>query len=195
MEMIRFRKLGPMLDIAEDFVRGFHRDQGDRMYSLLVNASSATDTYPTTGTTSLDNNILSINQTAFNIMNAVKDTRNLPITTPLVAYITPDARSSVMRAMGELSQGFSGSTERVTFNVQFMYTFNDNMPSATTGQDFAGIMVLPGHKIQYATLTDRPLMFNDTDILSLSFIQTAFAYYGAGVLDTSQIRTFEIIRF
>lgn len=186
-EMIRFRKIGPMLDLAEDFRKGYFKDKADRHYNLLTTSAGAIEAADDTGSSTLEKDINTLNNAAFNLLNGLKDTRNLPMTTPLLLYTTPQMQTRLNRALAEVSQAFPGSTTRVTYNITPVYTFNDNLPAAVTTESFAGLLVVPGEKIQAATIM-QPTFFNDTDILSLSFIQTAFSYYGAGVLDINQIR-------
>lgn len=186
-ELIRFRKLGPMLDIAEDFVRGYNRDKADRFYTLLANSSSQT-VAANQNADEVAADVKSINNGAFTLLNGLRNTRNLPDSQEILMYITPQFKERGLRAFGELSQTFAGSTGRVVYNVRPVFTFNSNLPAAASGESFAGLMVVPGFLNQWAQLME-PTMFDDTDILSLSFIQTAFAYYGGAVIDPNQVLT------
>ena len=187
-EMIMKRQVGRMLDIAEDFRNTYWQDKADRHYSLLTNASHATR-----GDTGSDlaSWIDDLNGAAYDLLEGVKDTRNLPAGTEVLCYAPVQAKTLINRALGELSQAFSGSTKRIEYNITPIYTFNSNMPTASTGSTYACLMVIPGHKIQRAEA--MPVTFySDTDILSLTFIQTAFSFYGAIVADTNQVLTFDL---
>jgi len=185
-ELIRFRRISVMVDLAAKFQRGYNTDKADRFYTLLGNAAGATNETDI-GTSTLEKDISAINTGAYDMLNAVKNTRNLPESTELLLYVSPQHKARILRALGEVSQAFSGSTTRVVFNVRPIFTFNSNLGAASSGFGFAGLMVIPGHKNQWAQLMDVT-MFEDRDITSLSFIQTAFAYYGGAVLDTNQVR-------
>lgn len=186
-EMIMRRQVGRMLDIAEDFRRGFWVDKANRHYSILANASGdlRAATLPT-----LEGWITDINNAAITLLDRVKNTRNLPLSHQLLIYAHPSARTKINRALGEMSQAFNGSTMRVEYNIRPIYTFNSNLPSAASGESEACLMVIPGYKLQMGEA--MPVTFyNDTDILNLSFIQTAFSFYGAIAADSgTQILTF-----
>lgn len=187
-EMITRRQVGRMMDLAMDFRNRFWQDKADRHYTLLTNGSG--NTLGDTGSTTAAN-ITDINTAAFTVLNAVKNTRNLPVSTNLLLYAPVQARSIIDVALGQLSQAYNGSTKLVRYNITPMYTFNSNMPSTATGSVYTCLMVIPGHKIQMAEA--MPVTFyNDTDVLSLTFIQTAFSFYGAIVADTNQIATFDL---
>ena len=186
-ELIRFRRISVMIDLAEKFRTGYQADKSSRFYTLLAAASGATD-QTDVGTSQLEQDISAINTGAYNVLNALKDTRNLPLGTELLLYVSPQYQDRVRRALGELSQAFSGSTGRIHYNVRPIFTFDSALPTASSGFTFAGLMVAPGMKNQYAQLMDVT-MYEDRDITSLSMIQTAFAYYGGACLDTNQVRT------
>jgi hypothetical protein len=61
------------------------------------------------------------------------------------------------------------------------------LPQPATGQDFVGLFVIPQRKIQFGQVM-APTLYSEQDILSLSYIQTAWQYYGAGVGATTQLR-------
>ena len=138
-----------MIDLAEKFRRGYNTDKADRFYTLLTNASHDT-LEQGTAPSEVEGDIRAIEEAAENILEGVKDTRNLPAGTELLMYVPLSSsgrrRSRILRALGELSQAFQGSTQRVTYNVRPIFSFNSNLPTASSGFDFAALMVIPGHK-------------------------------------------------
>lgn len=189
-EMIRFRKVGPIMDIMQDFRDGYGRAKANAAYAALTTASAANVTTPdTTGSTVLEKDINTINTAVQARLTALKDTRNLPATTP-VFMVIPDAgtlaRSRILRALGELSQAFQTSTIRVSYNVIPIFTYNANLPAAATGEAFRGLIVVPGLKNQQGSAADL-ISLSDTDRLSLTYIQSQFAYWGLYVLDSAQV--------
>jgi hypothetical protein len=187
-EAIRFRKIGPLLDQMEDFRRGYWRKKTNQHYELLANAAKDDiDIYPQTGGNDLENDILALNNTAYNILLNLKDSRNLDDSTEMLLYISPKAKSRILRALSEVSQAYAGSKERIVFNIRPIFTFNSNLPSALSGDSYGAIMCVPGYNSQTATVME-PTFYNDQDILSLSYITTGFSYYGACIADTKQVR-------
>lgn len=189
-EMIRFRKIGPIMDIMQDFRDGYGRAKANAAYAALTAAAGATTTPDTTGSTNLEKDINTINTAAQALLYGLRNTRNLPATTPVV-LIVPDAtalvRSRILRALGELSQAFQTSTQRINYNVTPLFTFNTNLPAAATGEAFRGLMVVPGLKSQQATAM-ASITLTDTDRLSLTYITSQFSYWGLYVLDGNQVR-------
>jgi hypothetical protein len=90
--------------------------------------------------------------------------------------------------MRKLINDVAGSQSVIPWSIRPVYTLNENIPAAATGDAFRGLLVLPGRKIQMAQ--PMPVTFyNDFDILSLSYIQAGWEYFGAGVAETTQVRT------
>jgi hypothetical protein len=187
-ELIRFRRFTELVDLVEEMRRSYMQDLADRYYTLLVGASHTTIA-ASVGGTEIENDINSINGAAYDLLDGLKDTRNLPMSHEVLIYITPQAQARVQRALGELSQSFAQSTGRVIYNVRPLFSFNSNLPSAASGETYAGIMCVGGFKSQSATLMG-PTFYTDEDILSLSYIRTCFSYIGGACADTNQILTF-----
>ena len=158
----------PFAQLAEDFQRGYNRDKANRFYTMLTAAASGTVDTSLTGTTAIEKNIGRLNDSADAMLEALKNTRNLGDDTEILLYYPPAFKQFVLRALGELSQAFSGSTQRIFYNIRPIATRNDNMPTAATN-DFACMMVVPGLKNQWAQIM-APTFFSETDILSLSFV-------------------------
>ena len=182
-EMIRFRRVSQMLDMAEDFRKTKGQYDADKHYALLANA--AHDTFGGLGATN-DLYIDTINGAAYNLLEGLKDTRNLPAETQILLYAPVQAKAIINRAISTVNQEFQGSRNRLEYNVTPIYTFNSNLPDAATGTGYGCLMVVPGLKIQRAEAMPVT-MYNDTDILSLTFITSAFTYYGAYVADANQV--------
>ena len=188
-EMIRFRDFTALVNTVEDAVEAHQADKADRHYALLTAAAQTTTSYQsTTGNSQKDNDIETLNKAYADLIIANKDKfRGLNANVEVLLYLPITAKGRIERAANSLINDVTGSGSRVQFNIRRIYTLNNNLPAATTGVDFAGLLVLPERKIQKGQLVE-PVVFNEQDILSLSYIQTAWQYYGSGVGATSQCR-------
>lgn len=193
-EIIRFKKLVAMMQVADKFVRGYQTDKADRFYALLARSFGANIQNPTGGATVLANDIATLNDAAFELLNGLKNTLNLSLGTEILLYADARYQSRINQALSTVDQAFAGSRGSMEYRIRPVYTLNDDIAAlaAPTGTTFSGMMVIPGFRNQWAQLMDVT-MFNDNDITSLSFIQTAFAYYGGACLDSNQFRKVEFV--
>jgi len=187
-EMIRQRQLGALLETAEAAVEAHHADKADRMYALLTAGATASTAYQsTTGNTQVDNDIDTLNKVYSDLIIANKDKfRGLNANVEVLAYFPITAKGRIERAMNKVINADGGGA-RVQFNIRRLYTLNGNLPVPATGQDFVGLFVIPQRKIQFAQEM-APTIYSEQDILSLSYIQTSWQYYGAGAGAISQLR-------
>ena len=189
-EMIRYRRLGAMLEMTESQIEAHWADKADRHYSALTAAGTLETTYQTTtGNTQTDNDIdtISAGYTASLIANK-NNFRGLQANSEMLLYLPVTMKTRVNRAIKKLINEVQGSESILPWNIRPIYSLNDNLPAAETGEVARGLLVLPGRKIQTATEMDKTI-FNDEDILSLSKFQVAWEYYGSGIGETDQIRT------
>ena len=187
-EMIRFRKVPAMLDFMEMFRNKFFANKANNHYTLITAGFGGTTTYQGAATdTQASRDIATINQAAYEIGNAVKDKGYTM--GQYVLYLPESMRSRITTAInisgkqvtipGALADGSIMDT--INYNVRPAFTFDSNLSGTT------GYMVLPGNKIQRADVM-QPTSYTDMDILSFQNVQAVWAYYGAAVGDTDQIR-------
>jgi hypothetical protein len=189
-EMIRFRKVGMMIDLAEEQREAHWATKADRMYGLYAASSGATGSYITeTGNEQFENDIATISADYTGLIRANQAKfSGLRANAEVLLYLPIEGQTRINRALRKLVDATTGSASIIPWNVRPIYTLNGSLPSAQTGEAFRGLMILPGRKIQMAQLL-APTIYNDFDILSLSQIQAEWEYFGAGVAETSQIRT------
>lgn len=195
-EMVRFRKLEVMQQIAETFRERFYKDKANRHYLVLSTAAEDQTNVTwqgSTGDAEVERDIKTINELAYQIANDTKDagygdTANAEF----VLYANPKVRSRITRALSYIGQDVAGMPLRVDYNVTPYFTFDPYIASSagsSTNTDI--LMVLPGQKIQRATVME-PTTFSDTDILSLSYVDAVWSYYGATAADSRQARIGEL---
>lgn len=189
-EMIRFRDLGAMIDLQEAASEAHYADKADRHYSLLTASSSATTTYQGAGTdTQVERDIMTLNAAyTAHIRANVSKFRGLRANTEVLLYAPIEMQARINRAMKKLIDSTQGSAAILPWAIRPVYTLNNNMPAAQTGEVARCLMVLPERKIQTAQAM-APTFYNEFDAKTLSFIQAGWEYYGSGVGETSQIRT------
>lgn len=190
-EMIRFRKLGVMAEIGESQIEAHWADKADRHYAALRAAAvaNATTAYQTTtGNAQVDNDIETLGQAYSDLVVQNKDLfRGLTANVEVLLYLPIEAKTRINRAMKKLINDVSGSDLRLPWTVTPIYTLNDSIATSATGADFSGVMVLPQRKIQTGQLL-APTIYSEQDILTLSYIQTAWEYYGSGIAEIKQCR-------
>lgn len=183
-ELMRFREVAAMMDKAETFRNGFYVTKGDAHYLLIVTAAGAhiTTWQGVVADGELRRDIKTLNMGAYNIGNLCKakgygNTANAQF----VLYADPIFKSRILAALRATTTGLQipqSVGAQIEANITPIFTFNSNLKGKI-------IMGLPGFKAQRADIM-LPQQFNDTDILSLTYIQSVFAYYGAGIGDTEQ---------
>jgi len=189
-EMIRFRQLGMMMEISESQVEAHWADKADRHYTALYAAgsSNATTAYQTeTGNTQVDNDIATLNQAYADALVQNKDKfRGLSANETMILYLPVAAKGRIERATKKLINDVQTSATRAVWNIRPVYTLNENIDTLS-GDSFTGLLVLPGRKIQTGQVL-APTIYSEQDILSLSYIQTAWQYYGSAVAEITQTR-------
>lgn len=194
-EMIRFRQLGVMSDIGESQIEAHWADKANRHYSALraaAVANATTQYVSTTGNSQVDNDIDTLGQAYSDAVIQNKDSfRGLTANVQLLFYLPIEAKVRINRAMKKLINDVSGSDTRIPWAITPIYTLNDSIATTATGDSFNGVLVLPQRKIQTGQVL-APTVYSEQDILSLSYIQTAWEYYGSGVADIRQTR---LVRF
>lgn len=181
-ELIRWREIAAMMDKAETFRNNFYVVKGDAHYLLIYNAGHAHQVPYQAGTGQLRRDIATLNYATYVIGNACKDkgygnTANARF----IVYADPIFKARIMAAIRGTTAGQqAGVAEAIQLdsNIEPVFTFNQHLRGKI-------IMALPGFKAQRADIM-QPMQFNDTDILSLTYIQAVWAYFGAGIGDTEQ---------
>lgn len=185
-KMIRYRKVGAMLDLAETFRNKFWVNKADNFYALLA-AAAALNVTPYAGVAAdgqLQRDVQTINNAAYNLTNRNRnkgygDTANAR----LVMYFNPRDKSRMFAAMAVTTAqlaaaGRTGDT--VNYNIELVPSFNRFL---TIGSP---IMVLPANKIQRAEGMPPTTYGPEMDILSLNRVQSVWAIYGGCIADTDQ---------
>lgn len=186
-EWIRFRKIAAMVDRMELFRNRYWENKADEHYALLV-AAIAGNTTAYQGAVAdgqLRRDIKTLNRAFYDLGNNTKDSGyGDTANARLVLYADPIFRERIEGAFAAtstaLASGGLESSQPILRNVDRNYTFNPAMAGRC-------LVVLPGNKLQKAELMP-PTPFSDFDILSLEYIQSMWAYYGAIVGDTKQVR-------
>lgn len=190
-ELIMDRDLATMLDRAQAFRYAFWKTKADVHYTLLTSGASTAGTTSwqfATGDTQLEADIKTLNAAAQAIKVACKDKSFMDVANAeLVLFVNLNGsqmQQRILRALGELSQAYAGSQERVVHRIRPVFTFNSNMPATTT----SCVMALPGGKLQRVT-KQEPTFYESFDESRLAWIQTVWSFYGAAVADTAQLKT------
>jgi hypothetical protein len=190
-EMIRFRQLGLMAEIGESQIEAHWADKADRHYAALRAAavSNASTAYQsTTGNAVVDNDIDTLGQAYSDLVVDNKDAfRGITANVNVLLYLPIEAKTRINRAMRKLINDVQGSDLRVPWTVTPVYTLNESIATTATGDSFTGVMVLPQRKIQTGQVL-APTIYSEQDILSLSYIQTAWEYFGSGIGLNKQCR-------
>lgn len=188
-ELMRKREVAAMMDKAETFRNAFYVTKGNAHY-LLIATAGALHVTPWQGVIAdgqLRRDIQTLNQGAYSIGNLCKDkgygnTANARF----VVYADPIFKARIMaalRATTQMMQVNKTSAVQIDANIEPVFTFNNNLKGKI-------VMALPGFKSQRADIM-LPTQYSDTDILSLTYIQAVWAYYGAGIGDTEQFAELE----
>jgi hypothetical protein len=192
-QMIRFRKIPAMIDLALQFRNKFFVDKADNFYLLLDTASASNTTVAWQGAAAngrLQRDILTINQTAFNIANANKDKGyGDTASARMIIYANPNDRERIEAAFRATTQSMATAGqdgEMIGWPIQRVYTFNSNISSGSP------LMVLPGQKIQRAEVMAPTTYRGVKDPLTLTEIQAVWSIYGGAVGDTDQVYKFTL---
>jgi hypothetical protein len=180
-ELMRGREVAAMMDKAETFRNNFYVTKGNAHYLLIYNAGHLHIIPWQAGTGQLRRDIATLNYAAYQIgfLNKDKGYGNTA-NANFVLYADPIFKSRILAALRSTTTGMQVNAEagQIEANITPVFTFNSNLKGKI-------IMGLPGFKAQKADIM-QPTQFNDTDILSLTYIQAVWAYYGAGIGDTEQ---------
>lgn len=195
-KMIRFRKVAAMLGMASIFRNNFFTNKANNHYALLAASVVATGfntaTQGAVADGRLQRNIQTLNQAIFTLTNrclnkGYGDMANAPV----LIYANPfdEARIEAAFRAVTANQASAGATaEQVTKRkVSRIYTYNTSIVAGTP------LLVLPGQKIQKADAMAPTTYKNPQDILTLNYVQSVWAIYGAIVGDIDQIQSMTLI--
>lgn len=185
-DMINYRRLGSMVELALEVRNSYFEDKANRHYGLLRQSKTGTTTnYDTTGSTQLDKDINTLNSAIVTMSNQLKDkSYGDVVNATYLLYIKPHLKARMIRALANTAQDVQGMPQRVIYNIQPVVTWNANAFPENTTTD--ALLVLPGQKIQKATALDM-LTLGDTDNLSATYTQAFHSFYGAVVGDGEQL--------
>lgn len=193
-EMIRHREIARMQDTMERMRNRYWRYKADQHYGLIAaaapadNSNSNVTTYnAVANNTQVTRDIDTIDAAAYTLGNRnLEKDYNMG---PMLLYMPMSLRKRINRAfrisaIGDVvsnSQLAGTVLDKIEYDVIPIYTWNTQLPTD------AGIMVLPGNKVQRADEVS-PFMLSDQDILSLQYVLALWSYYGAAVGDTGQFQ-------
>jgi len=188
-EMMRFREVAAMMDLAEEFRNKFFTNQADNHYALLAAAAvgNVTAYQGAAADGRLQRDILTINRAMFTLADRCKDKGyGNTATMPFLIYANPNDEARIEAAFTATTQalaaaGRTGDTVRRV--VRRFYTFT---PTIASG---APLLILPQNKIQRAEVMTPTILTAPQDVLTLNMVQAVWAYYGAAVGDTDQCQT------
>jgi len=191
-KMIRYRKVGAMLDLAETFRNKFWVNKADNFYALIA-AACALNVTAYQGVAAdgqLQRDVQTINEAAFQLTNRCRnkgygDTANAR----LIMYYNPRDKNRIMAAMAVTTAqlataGRTGDT--VNYNIETIATFNRFITARSP------CLVLGGNKIQRAEGMAPTTYGPEMDILSLNRVQSVWAIYGGIIADTDQCQQFQL---
>ena len=188
-KMIRYRKVGAMLDLAETFRNRFWSNKANNFYALLAAAGALNITVyqGVAANGQLQRDIQTINEAAFVLTNRNRnkgygDTANAK----LVMYFNPRDKNRILAAFNVTSSALAAAGQTgdvVNYNIELVPTFNSFIVSGSP------LLVLPGNKLQRAEGMAPTPYGPEMDILSLNRVQSVWAIYGGIVADTDQVET------
>lgn len=182
-EFFRFRQFAIMEQLAEEFRDKYWADKANRHYALIKSGANATPTsWASTAVAATDpqyqliRDINTIENAASALTDRLKNVVGNVSNSQLILFARTNMRMRVLRALNTQINDVPGASTFVTANIVPVFTYNSNLFDANTD----AFLVLPGRKIQKATVLE-PTTYNKQDILSLSYIQAVWSYYGAGI--------------
>jgi hypothetical protein len=184
-ELIRFREVAAMADIAETFRNRYHENKASNHYVLIYNAAKL---HPiayqgAVADGRLRRDIDTLNQGVYQLGKINKGKGYAGNMSRPNVLLTADPifmgriEAAIRATTANMAPALAGGTE-VNYPIQRQYTFDSNFEGKI-------IMGIPGNKSQRADIL-APTQFTDTNILNLTYIQAVYSYYGAGIGDTEQ---------
>lgn len=178
-EMIRFNKIAAMQTMARVFRNDFWVTKANVHYTLLLAAIVGNTTAWQAGATNLLRDVNTINEAAYQVANRCKDKYADTANAQYIGFFNPSEKARVLAALA--TTNVNQNTGGVTTNWNVTPLFSWFIPA---GQ---GVIVLPGNMIQRADAMD-PTQMSGQDILQLTYVEAIWAYYGAVIGDTDQVR-------
>lgn len=185
-QMIRYRKIAAMVDMATIFRNRFWSNKADNHYLLLATAAagSVTGWRGAVADGQLRRDIQTINRAAFDLCDRCKDKGyGDTAAVQLIMYANPLDKARINAAFAAATQYMAaaqGPAVIVQWNIQVVYTFNANIVAGSP------ILVLPGNKLQAAEDMPPTTFVAPKDPLTLQEVQSVWSIYGAAVGDTDQ---------
>jgi len=188
--MIRFRKVPAMIDIAMAFRNKFWANKADNHYLLLA-AAAALNVTAYAGAAAdgqVRRDLQTINLAAFTLTNRLKDKGYGDMATaPLLLYANPYDEDRIEAAFRVITNSLAGTNnigQQITKrSIKRIYTYNSNIVSG------APILVLPKQKSQKADAMQLTAFTAPKDPLTLNIHEARWAIYGATIADTDQCET------
>lgn len=184
-EWIRFREVAAMMDLAETFRNRFFENKSAIHYKLIADAAAlhpiAYQGVAADGR--LRRDIDTLNQAIYQLGKINKGKGYAGNMARPQCILTADPIymgriEAAVRATTANMAPVAGKADQLEYTFQRQYSFDPSL----SGKIVIGI---PGNKSQKADIL-APTQFTDTDILTLTYIQAVYAYFGAGIGDTEQ---------
>lgn len=184
-ELIRFREVAAMMDLAETFRNRYFENKSNIHYNLIA-AAAAKHPIAYQGVVAdgrLRRDIDTLNEAVYRLglINKAKGyAGNMAMPQVLLTADPIFMRriEAAMRATTANMAAAEGKADQVEYVIQRQYSFDDSVSGKI-------IMGIPGNKSQKADIL-APTQFTDSDILTLTYVQAVYAYFGAGIGDDEQ---------
>ncbi len=187
LQMIQDKRIAIMFDRARNARNLYWKDKRDRHLLLLTTACPSGNkvAYDSTGANTLEMDINTINNLYTTVMASLLGLGIIDsLATPeMLLFTRPTMLPRINRAIRQATQYLQ--TAQIEFPVRVIPTWSDQIPRAT-GNDARLLAVVPGAKLQ-TSVKMEPTVFQAADIKSMSYIETVWSRYGAGVGEPKQI--------
>ena len=181
-ELIDDKQYWELEDGAEQMRNAAYKGRAEAFYALIEALGAGRNyAYDTIGSDVLEKDINTLNGAYLSIIESTKDTyADVTAAIQLVLLAPAGLKARILRALGELSQAFANSTQRVVYNIRpyFTHMFTESTTSMYLG--------LPGHKIKGGyrqNLVVKPGL----SILAHTHLWGGTLRYGGAIGNTSQV--------
>ena len=193
-EIIKFPTKWNLAANAMFKVRTSHFDKKADVHYGLIDAAAAIEVvatnftaYDTVGSTTLEKDINTINQAVYE-SGALLRNKGYGAIENQTVYLVCNAtlKSRILAALRQVHTDGNGLAKQVDYNVVPIFTYLSSLTATPANTAYARLVV-PGHTLATSTLDELEKKTTDKNT-SLTYIDTYYSYYGAGIGDTRQVR-------